>query len=47
MHRLWDIQLYRNFLDTLYNDLPAEMKHCDRIEPFKRMLKEYILFNVI
>lgn len=31
----------------LYNDLPAEMKHCDRIEPFKRMLKEYILFNVI
>jgi len=31
----------------LYNALPVEMKHYERIELFKRMLKEYILFNVI
>lgn len=30
----------------MYNDFPAELKRCERIELFKRMLKEYILSNV-
>lgn len=31
----------------MYNILPAEIKQCDRVEAFKRLLKEYIVTNVI
>jgi len=30
----------------MYNILPAEIKHCERVEAFKRTLKEYIVTNV-
>ena len=28
------------------NDLSYEVKQYERLEPFKRVLKEYIIFNV-
>lgn len=30
----------------MYNALPAEIKQCDRLELFKRMLKEFVIIDV-
>lgn len=30
----------------MYNALPAEIKHCDRFEQFRRMLKEFVMNEV-
>jgi len=30
----------------MYNALPAEIKSSERLEPFKRMLKTYVVANV-
>jgi hypothetical protein len=30
----------------MFNSFPTEIKHCDRIESFKRLLKVYIVNNV-
>lgn len=31
---------------SMYNALPAEIKQCDRLELFKRMLKEFVIIDV-
>jgi len=32
---------------VMYNTLPAEIKHCDRLEVFKRMLREFVISDVM
>jgi len=31
----------------MYNALPAEIKHCDRLETFKRVVKEFVISEVM
>lgn len=30
----------------MYNDLPAEVKQCDKLNNFKRMLRDYVMCMV-
>lgn len=31
----------------MYNSMPSELKQCDRLTTFKRMLKEYIIPKIL